>query len=158
MPITNYFLNVSLSNFNIMKGLFNSGWSANKVQSWMKDNVTGYRRSTVQAVKLEVMGMVKHQYSWEHKKKDTIPTKSYFDERDFRAPYTYWIHYEADLLNEVTGEYETKQLSHFADTLRTTQSWEDEILASLNPANYKDVMSFSNIHIKNVDHQAGMAY
>lgn len=158
MPLLNYFLNVTLRDFNAMSALFKEGWSANKVQTWMRSNMTGYRRSTVQAVKLEVLNMVKHEYAWLHSTKTKIPPKSIFTERDFRAPYTYWIHYDVDLIDDVTGKTERLQQSAFADTLKSPQDWEDYIISHLNPTNYPGIAGFSNVQIKGVDHQAGFMY
>ena len=55
------FLNVTFTHYNIMEGLFRKGWGANKVQNFMSQNVQGYRRATVQAVRRKVLDVLKFE-------------------------------------------------------------------------------------------------
>ena len=153
-----YFLNVNKRDFNFMGDMFRQGMSANNVQKLMSDYGLGYRRQTVLAVRRKVLDMMKKENLWESLPENKIPTKGYFNEVNYSAPFRYWIHYDVIGIDSETGQEKTFTLSAFANEAYDKETMSNEILNQLNPDYYKEVFSFSNVTIRSVDHKSGLSY
>lgn len=141
-----------------MSGLFREGMSGNAVQKIMSDYGIGKRRETVQAVRRKVLDMMKKEELWLKASPEKLPTKGYFNEADYSAPFQYWIHYNVTGIDIESGDEKTFTLSAFADSIDTPAEWSDYILSQLNPDYYQNIMGFKNVVIRSVDHKAGQPY
>lgn len=156
------YLNVTQQAFDIMKAMFKEGMSANAVQKLTSslglNEGQGYRRSTVQAVKRKALQMFKTEYAWSKLGDETLPNKTYFSDLDYKAPFRYWIHYDIEGVDSVTGISKQYTLSMFSDEILTKEQMKEEILIQLNPEYYANLTYFINPVIRSVDHKVGESY
>lgn len=141
-----------------MEGLFRKGWAANTVQTFMSQNVHGYRRSTVQAVRRKVLEVLKFESYYRGLPTDKLPSKHRIPELSWNRHEKYKVMYTFDVLDEETGEVKHHLGSHYDNSYLTEGEYADRIDDELTPTHYADQAKISNIQITQVTHRKGFSW
>jgi len=153
-----YILELPKIQFDFMQGMFKEGMSGAKVQQIMTDAGMGLRKETILAARRLTLDFMRKEELWARAAADKLPTKGYFNEVNYSAPFQYWIHYRVTGVDALTGEETEHIMSAFANSVEAKIDWEDFCLGQLNPEYYKSVEYFHNLRIVSVDHKAGQPY
>ena len=141
-----------------MEGLFRKGWAANAVQTFMSENVQGYRRSTVQAVRRKVLDVVKFESYFKSISGDTRPSVNKIPDLEWGRHEKYRIMHNFEVLDEETGEITQHRGSHYSNNYLTKGEYGDEILSDLDPDKYLMHGTVINVVVTQVAHKKGFSY
>jgi hypothetical protein len=151
-------LNVAFGHYNIMEGLFRMGWAANVVQTFMSQNVKGYRRSTVQAVRRKVLNVLKFETYFRGLDPDTRPSTKMIQDMEWGRHEKYKVMYNFDVLDPETGELKHYRGSHYSNDYLSESQYGQQIDDELNAAKYIPDGTVMNIEVTQVTHKKGFSY
>lgn len=151
-------LNVAFGHYNIMEGLFRKGWTANNVQTFMTQNVKGYRRSTVQAVRRKVLDVLKFESYFRSIADTTLPSHYKIPDLEWNRHEKYRILHNFEVLDLETGEIKTYRGSHYSNDYLSKAGYAQQIEVELSPEHYIIKGEILNISITQVTHKKGFSY
>jgi len=146
-------LNVTFSHYKIMEGLFRKGWAANTVQTFMRLNVHGYRRGTVQAVRRKVLDVLKFESYYKTLPSTKLPSKHRIPELTWNRHDKYKIMYTFDVLDMDTGESFPQLGCHYDNNYLTAGAYAKLIVDELDSTKYIPNAVITNIQITQVTHR-----
>lgn len=151
-------LNVTVPHFAHMEKLFRVGRTANYVQNFMSGVGAGYRRSTVQAVRREVLGLLVKEERVKGLSGSMTPNKSQIAETEWSAPGKYKLFGQIDRTNEYTGVTERVDVSKYFSQMNTKDALIHDMFDQLEKTEYVVSYTYANFNLQQILHKKGDAW
>lgn len=151
-------LNVTFGDYNIMEGLFRKGFSSNFVQTFMSENLKGYRRATVQAVRRKVLDVLKFESYFRAIPDDKRPSVAKIPDLEWNRHEKYKVMHNFQVIDEETGQIQDYRGSHYTNDYLTKDEYAEQIENELEPEVYTPKGKVINITITQVTHKKGFSY
>lgn len=152
------FLKVTFQAYNYMEGLFRKGWAANAVQTFMSGIGMGYRRSTVQAVRRKVLGVLKFESYYRILSEDKRPSVFRIPDLSWERHDKYKIMYTKTIMDPETGELHTELGSHYDNNYLTKGEYKQLIEDEIDPEKYIPGGILVDVTVTQVIHKQGVGY
>lgn len=152
------FLNVTYHHFSTMSRLFREGWTANRVQTFMSELGMGYRRSTVQAVRRQVLDLVKKEGLIKSLSGEKRPTKGYISELSWERPYKYKVFGSVDVIDLETGETKPQSISFYSNDLKSKNEYLADMSTQLDAERYGVSIAFGQLTLRQIQHREDLSY
>lgn len=147
-------LNVTWPHYNIMSGLFRKGWSSRAVQTFMSENVKGYRRTTVLAAQRKALDTLKFESYYDKLSPTKYPSKARIPELTWNRVENYKIMFRYDRIDKETGEVTRHLGSMYTDSFMTSAGYRRVIDEELKDLEDKYAAFTANIRVQQVIHHA----